>query len=300
MRRSALLVLLALVLSPAVFAQAPDTGSWTFTAVNDYRVVPNVVYSVANGVECKLDVYARRNPAGPTPVVVHIHGGGWVAGTKEQYILNAFPYFELGLSVVNVEYRLAKNSLAPAAVQDCRLALRWVFANAKEYGFDTTRVIVTGGSAGGHLALMTGMLDASAGFDIPTNWDDASVQPKAAAIINWFGITDVNDLLAGPNKKNYAVSWLGDQKEKEAIAKRASPLTYVRRGLPPILTIHGDADQLVPYQHAVALHKGLTAAGVPNQLITVPGGKHGGFSKADMTRIFAAIKQFLRANKILD
>jgi acetyl esterase/lipase len=180
------------------------------------------------------------------------------------------------------------------------MALRWIFVHAKDYGFDTTNVIITGGSAGGHLALMTGMLDASAGFDIPSAWDDATVQPKAAAIINWFGITDVRDLLSGPNRKNYAVSWLGDQNDKESIARRASPLTYVRNNLPPILTIHGDNDNLVPYEQAVTFHRKLTEAGVRNELITIPGGKHGGFSKAEMAMIFGKIKRFLRMNKLLD
>lgn len=279
--------------------QAQDTPSWTYNAVNDIRVVPNIVYSTANGYDCKLDVYARRNPKEPRPTVVYFHGGGWVAGTKEGAVLAIVPYLEWGLSVVNVEYRLARVSLAPAAVEDCRLALRWVFKNAKEFGFDTTRVIVAGASAGGHLALMTGMLDASNGFDFPTDWDYAMVQPRVAAIINWFGITDVKDLLSGPNKQNYAVDWIGNQPNKELLAERVSPLTYVRKGLPPIFTVQGDKDQLVPYEHGVRLRDALTKAGVINQLMTIPGGTHGGFTKEEMSKIYPAIFQFLRNQKIL-
>jgi acetyl esterase/lipase len=184
-------------------------------------------------------------------------------------------------------------------VEDCRLALRWVFKNAKEYGFDTTKVIVTGESAGGHLALMTGMLDASDGFDMPKDWDYSGVQPKVAVIINWYGITDVKDLLAGPNKQNYAVYWLGTLPNKDEVARSVSPLTYVRKTLPPILSIHGDKDPLVPYDQAVRLHAKLTSAGVPNQLVTIPGGSHGGFSKTEMVRTFGAIREFLKANGIL-
>ena len=206
----------------------------------------------------------------------------------------------MGLSVVNVEYRLARVSIAPAAVVDCRLALRWVFKNAKDYGFDTTKIIVSGGSAGGHLALMTGMVDASAGFDTPTDWDYATVQPKVAAIVNWFGITDVKDLLAGENRQNYAVYWIADQKDKDLLAQRVSPISYVRKGLPPVFTVQGDKDQLVPYSQSVRLHEALTKAGVPNQLLTIPGGKHGGFSKEEMSRIYAAINDFLKKQKILE
>ncbi len=280
--------------------QAQEIQSWTYNAVNEIRVVPNIVYSTANGFDCKLDVYAHRNPKGLTPTVVYIHGGGWVVGSKEGAAMAILPYLEMGLSVVNVEYRLARVSLAPAAVEDCRLALRWIFKNAKDYGFDTTKIIVTGSSAGGHLALMTGMVDASAGFDMPTDWDYATVQPKVAAIINWFGITDVKDLLAGQNKQNYAVYWIANQKNRDSLAQRVSPMTYVRKGLPPILTVQGDKDQLVPYEQGVRLHDALTKAGVPNQLLTIPGGKHGSFSKEEMSRIYAAINDFLRKQKILE
>ena len=288
-------VLLA-ILAAQAFAQ--DTGSWTYNAVNDYRIVPNVVYSTANNYECKLDAYVRNNPGRTTPTVVYIHGGGWVAGAKETSLMGILPYLEMGFSVVNVEYRLAKVSLAPAAVQDCRLALRWVFKNAKLYGFDTTKIIVTGGSAGGHLALMTGMLDASAGLDIPNDWDYTGVEPKVAVIVNWFGITDVKDLLSGPNRQEYAVNWLNDLSDEDAIARKVSPMNYIRKGLPPVFTVHGDKDQLVPYAHAVRLHESLTKAGVPNQMVTIPGGRHGGFSKAEMVRIISSIKEFLKNNGI--
>ena len=95
------------------------------------------------------------NP-GPRPTLIYIHGGGWVGGTKESSVLNVLPYMKHGMAVVNVEYRLAATSLAPAAVADCRCALRWVIANAEEHGFDTEKIVVTGHSAGGHLSLDDG------------------------------------------------------------------------------------------------------------------------------------------------
>jgi acetyl esterase/lipase len=294
--RGVLVVLLMLVCAHA-FAQ--DVDSWTYNAVNEYRIVANVTYSVASNYECKLDVYTKRAVTKPLPTVLLIHGGGWVGGLKETTLMMALPYLEMGLAVVNVEYRMAKTALAPAAVEDCRLALRWVFKNAKEYGFDTTKIVVTGGSAGGHLALMTGMLEARDGFDMPKDWDYAGVQPKATVIVNWYGITDVKDLLAGPNRQNYAVYWIGNQPNKDELAQRVSPLSYVRKTVPPILSIHGTSDRLVPYDHAVRLHAKLSDAGVQNQLITIPGGDHGGFSKAEMKRVFGAIREFLKTNGIL-
>ena len=126
--------------------------------------------------------------------MIYIHGGGWVGGDRNGAFLNAVPYLEMGWAVVNVSYRLARVSLAPAAVEDCRCALRWVISKAKDYNFDISKLVVTGHSAGGHLSLMTGMLPASAGLDRQCPGNE---ELKVAAIINWFGITDVGDLLEG-------------------------------------------------------------------------------------------------------
>ncbi len=288
-------LLLSLLLSLAAISSPGQTApsASPIDMMMNYTVTPNVVYSVANNYECKLDVYTR-NPRGTVaPTVIIIHGGGWVGGSKEERVLEILPYLDMGFHAINVEYRMARVSPPPAAVEDCRQALRWLYEHAKQYGFDTTRIIVTGGSAGGHLALMTGMVDAAAGFDASKEWDDALPTMKVAAIVNWFGITDVNELLTGPNRQSYAVNWLGSLPEREKVAARVSPLSYVRAGLPPVLTIHGDNDQLVPYSQAVHLHKALTAAGVTNRLVTIPGGRHGGFTRDQMVSAYAAIREFL-------
>lgn len=281
------------------FAQLSETAAWATQIGDRFRIIPNITYSVANNYECKLDVYATRTPAVPVPTVLFIHGGGWVVGNKESSLFSILPYLEMGFNVVNVEYRLARVSLAPAAVEDCRLALRWVYLNAKAYGFDTTKIIVTGGSAGGHLALTTGMLTPEAGFDYVPEWDSYGGRPKVAAIINWFGITDVNDLFTGPNMQKYALSWFGSLPNRDELAKRLSPITMVRNDLPPIFTVHGDKDQLVPYTHAVRLHEALNKAGVPNEFITIPGGRHGGFTRDETIRIYTGIHAFLRKHGIL-
>jgi acetyl esterase/lipase len=273
-----------------------------------YEVHPNIVYHVANNYEAKLDVYtpARTTPAAPpTPVVIVIHGGGWIAGTKEERVLEMMPYLQMGFAAVNVEYRMAQVSLAPAAVEDCRCALHWVFANAKKYNFDPTRVVLQGGSAGGHLVLTTGMLTPAAGFDhhCPSGAEDVwsgnattESDPRVAAIVNWFGIADVVDELHGANAKGYAVIWLGDQPNADDIARRVSPINYVSKNNPPIITIHGDKDELVPYAQSVRLHKALDAARVPNQLLTMPGAGHGGFSYEQNQQAWAAIREFLKKN----
>lgn len=279
-------------------AQLSETAAFLAQVANEYRVVPNVVYHVANNYENKLDLYVPGNADDPTPVVMMIHGGGWVAGTKESQFLRALPYLEKGWAVVNVTYRLVQVSRAPAAVEDCLCALQWIARNADTYNFDLSRIITTGNSAGGHLALTTGMMPPSADLarECPAgSFTGASTggSARVAGIINWYGITDVADLVEGPNTKGYAVQWLGSRRDREAIAELTSPLTHVRSDGPPVLTIHGDADPIVPYQHAVRLHEALDAAGVTSELHTVPGGGHGGFDRDETLAIYEAIDRFL-------
>ena len=282
----------------AARAQLSDTTAFLAHVSNQYRVVPNVVYHIANNHENKLDLYLPADPSGATPVLLMIHGGGWVQGTKEAQVLRALPYLEMGWAVVNVTYRLVQVSRAPAAVEDCLCALQWIARNADRYNFDTSRIVTSGNSVGGHLALTTGMVPPSAGLGRECVSGSFTGPPttrsvEVAAIINWYGITDVADLVDGPNTKGYAVQWLGGLSNRADVARLVSPLTYVRRELPPILTIHGDADPIVPYAHAVRLHAALDDAGVPNELHTVARGSHGGFNRAQTLKIYETIQQFL-------
>jgi acetyl esterase/lipase len=292
----AMLVTAAMVVGAgSASAQLNETETFASHLSNTYRVVPNVTYHKANNRENKVDLYLPRDVDGPVPVLVYIHGGGWRGGSKESSVLRLLPWLEKGWAVVNVQYRLAEVSLAPAAVEDCLCALRWVTQNAETYNIDADRIVVTGNSAGGHLALTTGMIPASAGLDRECPGPE---ELSVAAIINWYGITDVGDLLDGENMKTYAVTWMGSMPNRLEIAARVSPLSYVRSGLPPILTIHGDADPTVPYQHGVRLHEELRKVGVANELHTVPGGGHGGFNRDETVAIFDTIERFLTQHRL--
>jgi acetyl esterase/lipase len=293
--------LLALPAAPSnAFAQLSPTAEWATHVQNQYQVLANVTYLVATGSESKLDVYRRRDTPAVQPTLIFYHGGGWIGGTKEASFMSIMPWLEMGWNVVNVEYRMARVAPAPAGVEDALCALRFVVAQAKTYGVDTSRIVVSGESAGGHLALAAGMIPASAGFTSVcagggfTSSDNAV--PKVAAIINWYGITDLNDMLAGPNVRSYAVQWLGSAASRNDVAKSVSPLTYVRAGLPPILSIQGDADPIVPYSQNVRLRDALTKAGVTNELFTVPGGGHGNFKPEERTRAYLKIREFLAKN----
>jgi acetyl esterase/lipase len=208
----------------------------------------------------------HQNPHCSAATFIYIHGGGWVNGTKEDRNLEVMPYLEMGMNVINVEYRLAKVAHAPAAVEDARYALRWVIDHAKERGVDPNRIVVGGGSAGAHLALLAAMLPRSAGFDRLCPGPD---NLKVAAVVSWYGVADLSEGMDDGG----ALTWLGSTLDRDSLAKRISPLTYVTAGLPPMFLIHGDADPTVPYSQSVRLHQALVKAGahaVPVSVTNLP------------------------------
>jgi acetyl esterase/lipase len=282
------------------FAQLAPTADWATHAQNEYAVAANITYLTASGYESKLDIYRRRDVQTPQPTLVFYHGGGWIGGTKEASFMSVMPWLEMGWNVVNVEYRMARVAEAPAALEDAMCALRYVVNNAKNNNIDTNKIVVSGESAGGHLALAVGMIPSTAGFTSICagggfTGNEVNV-PKVAAIINWYGITDLNDLLAGSNGRSYAVQWIGSGKNREDVAKAVSPMTYVRAGLPPILSIQGDADPIVPYSQNTRLRDALTKAGTANELVTIAGGGHGNFNAAQRTQAYVKIREFLTKN----
>jgi acetyl esterase/lipase len=303
---ASLIMCLQFACAGAAVAQLSEAAKSAVMISSHYDVFPNITYGVANNYELKLDVYRPTTAKAPTPVVMLIHGGGWVRHDKEGEVMSLLPYLEMGWAAVNVEYRVARVSLAPAAVEDCRCALHWIGRNAEKYNFDVKKVVVTGASSGGHLALTTAMIPSSAGFDNRCASEDDSkwsgpwpdITPKVAAVINWVGVTDVNDVLDGPNIRSWAVSWLGDQAGRGELAKRISPINYVRAGLPPILTIQGNEDPIAPYAQAVRFHQALTKAGVRNQLLTISSNTHGDFTDEQTLNAYSVISDFLSQSNL--
>ena len=218
----------------------------------------------------RLDLYLPRSAAAPSPVVVLFHGGGWVEGSKEQASVLATRFAALGYAVANVEYRLASQAPAPAAVEDARCAVRWIGANAGRLRLDSSRVVTAGGSAGGHLALMAGLLEPGDGFD--RNCMGASA-PAVAAIINLYGPTALAELRRDPAARGFTDRWLAGDTTLST-CRRLSPVTYVRRGAPFVVTIHGADDRLVPVDQAYLLQRALDSLGVANVLRVLPATGH--------------------------
>lgn len=279
-------------MSPFVMAQTGNTDT-IYKPVQypaGYTAQLNVVYSKVADWDGRMDLYLPPNAGKTTPVIINIHGGGWGHGVKEaQGGFN--PYFKVGFAVANVEYRLTSQAKAPAAIEDIRSALIWLIKNSKELNIDKKKIIIMGGSAGGHLALMAGLLGNDRRFD---NNCPGVKNIKVAAIIDKWGITDVWDWAYGPNIRSKSpTNWMGEKAKDSVFAASVSPMNYVTKNSPPVFIIHGNADPTVPFQQSVALHNKLLAAGVKTEFATVEGGLHGKFTKEKNTALNNAIIDFI-------
>lgn len=253
-----------------------------------YRSQLDVVYTRVNGWEGRMDLYLPPVEGKPAPLVINIHGGGWNHGVKEsQTGFNSF--FKEGFAVANIEYRLTGQATAPAAVEDTRCALIYIISHAKELHIDAARIVIMGSSAGGHLALMGGLLENDHRFD--TNCPGTE-GVKVAAIIDKYGITDLTEWATGRVHSKSATSWLGSR--GLAYGPAVSPITYVKKSSPPVFIVHGDADPVVGYEQSVRLQEKLQQAGVTHEFMTVPGGQHGKFPAEQNKEMNERIMRFLK------
>lgn len=251
----------------------------------------NVVYTKVNNWEGKMDLYLPPKEKGPSAVIINIHGGGWNKGNKESQT-GFSGFFKKGYAVANIAYRLVQIAPAPAAVEDTRCALIYLIKNAKQLNIDVNKIVIMGGSAGGHLALMGGLLENDHTFD--TNCRGAE-KVKVAAIINKYGVADVWQWAFGPYKTSKSATWwLGERAKDENFVKSVSPVNHVKKTSPPTFIVHGNADPIVPYEQSVALHKKFVEAGVKTEFITVEGGLHGKFPAEKNSEVNARIMAFLK------
>ncbi|HEX5000636.1 MAG TPA: prolyl oligopeptidase family serine peptidase [Terriglobia bacterium] len=283
--------LLALVM--AVLVSAPGATAQEYSRnLAPYRVSANVTYVKNGSWEGKIDIYSRVNPPGPEPTLFWIHGGSPAVGTKDNALPSFMSYLELGWNVVNIEPRQLGVTLAPETLQNTLCAVRWSMHNAGRYNIDVNKLVISGASSGSWFAV-------AAGLGVrPKGWSDVcpgNEEPKFAAVVNWYGNWDLADVLQGPNRKDYAPDWVKGLPNPLDVARELNPLP-LRPGVPPVISIHGDADPTVPYSQSVRLHEALQNAGVPQKLVTIPGGKHGGFPREENERAYKEVEAFLKVN----
>jgi acetyl esterase/lipase len=267
-------------------------------------VLRDIVYEDVDGHQEALDVYEPDGPAPPggRPTIVAIHGGGWRRFSKSEYGPQVAAQFTpAGYVVVAIDYQLSAPGAPswPTSVDDVRNAVRWVRQHASEFDIDPERLVALGESAGGQLAalLATNPDGPPEGGTIASPPAPGETSARVAAVIDFYGPADLAALAAESPVAAIAASQFlgGTPAEIPQLYSAASPVDHVAPGDPPMLLLHGANDHLVPIDQAQELSQTLSAAGVPNQLVTVPAAHHGFEFQPQGLKLVPELLAFLNA-----
>jgi acetyl esterase/lipase len=232
-----------------------------------------------------LDLYLPVGVKTPLPVVIFIHGGGWIGGDKKD--TPSALLAKNGFASASINYRLASEAKYPAQLEDCLSAVEWVKAHAGEYHLDVNRIAVWGGSAGGHLTALVALSQPSAGIKVacdwcgPANLETIAEQAHGETKLPWSGPDSPLERLLG-----------GPVADKRALAHAASPVNLVSSSVPPFLIMHGDKDDMVPIAQSAELVAALQKAGARVDYVVVPGAGHNLFNPV----IFGQVLDFFDKN----
>ena len=249
-----------------------------------------IEYANPENQHLQLDL-AQPAGDGPFPAVVCIHGGGFRAGKRDSWDNMCRQLAARGYVAVTVTYRLAPDHQFPAAIEDCKAAVRWMRANAGKYHVDSNRIAALGDSAGAHLALFLAVTNNVHDFDGDQNPGQSSAVQCA---VSYYGPADFT-LSYGKSVDAAVVLPLflgGNLQEQPRRHVQASPLYWVTPDAPPILLLHGTQDKYVNYEQATLLRDRLKAAQCDVELVTLEGAGHG-FKGDDQKRANEAAFEFL-------
>lgn len=275
------LLAVAAIAQPQQSVRPPRPGARRAASLPEgTKAVRDIAY-VTNGHERqKLDLFIPAGATNPLPLIVWIHGGAWKAGSKDQ--CPALRYLERGYAVASINYRLSQDAIFPAQIEDCKAAVRWLRAHAKENHLDPERFAAWGSSAGGHLVALLGTSGGVKDFETGENLKFSS---RVQAVVDFFGPTDFTQMSkyslpnapfdhdAADSPESQLIG--GAIQQNKDKAAKASPLTYVSKDDPPFLIMHGNRDNLVPHQQSELLRDALQKANVPVTLKIIEGAGHG-------------------------
>lgn len=277
-----------------VLMLVPVALLWGQDRAPDVKVSRDLVYGKVGDVELKLDLAAPGEGNGPFPAVVFIHGGAWRSGKRTDLGGTTEVMARHGFVALTVDYRLVPDAAFPAQIEDCKAAVRWLRANAAKYKVDADRIGAVGFSAGGHLACLLGVTTKEDGLEGKGGNPEQSSQVQA--VVSFFGPTDLTfkDWNEDLEKNVLAPLIGGTFADKPELYKKASPVSYARKGAAPHLFFHGLEDKVVAPRHSKTMAEKLKAVGVGATLVELEGEGHG-FKNAETNR-----KTFLQTQDFLD
>lgn len=256
----------------------------------------NVPYNNDTLSKHLLDIYLPENTKGKVPLVILIHGGGWLSNDKYADIgymkKTVAEIISSGYALASIDYRFSTQSVFPAQMLDCNRAISYLYDNSDKYGFDKKRFAVMGFSAGGHLASMVGL---SKNNNIKTFFmAGTSKSFNFKAVVDFYGPAELILFPGADDEKSPEALLIGAAPlSRPDLAKAASPVNYVDKNDPPFLIIHGEKDELVSNRQSLLLSSWLTVEGVPNELIIVKGAPHFG-EMFDTDEVRQKVMNFLK------
>jgi len=292
----ALITGLSLTPSPAQPNQKAPQGR--FPLPSGVQVLKDLEYGKASGRAMLLDLYLPEKSEKALPLIIWIHGGAWMAGSKDGPS-PALRFTANGYAVAHVGYRLSQEARFPAQIHDCKAAVRWLRANAAKYNLNPNKFIAWGASAGGHLVALLGTSGGAA--ELEGNDNDLKQSSRVQAVVDWFGPTDLLHIGdaerdAHHNAPDSPESKLigGTLLENKDKAAKASPITYVSKDAPPFLIMHGDRDRTVPFNQSELLYAALKKAGVDATFVPMKGAGHGFGGPEAITPVQEFLKRCLK------
>ena len=244
------------------------------------KVVRDLAYVQNGHARQKLDLYLPEESAGPFPLIIWVHGGGWQTGSKARSLALRLNFTGRGYAIASLDYRLSDDAIFPAQIEDCQAAVRWLREHAKAYNLDPERFAAWGSSAGGHLVALLGTAGDSMEF-LPTPAPKTS--SRVQAVCDFYGPVDLSRFVVTPGYTDHAKP---DSPESKLLggpvlaipakAKRANPIAYITPGCPPFHIVHGAEDPLVPPAQGELLNAALKVTGIESSYRTIPRAKHGG------------------------
>ncbi|HYO46281.1 MAG TPA: alpha/beta hydrolase, partial [Gemmatimonadota bacterium] len=235
------------------------------------RVVPGAVFARYGSRSLRLDLYLPAEEVGAVPGVVVIRGGGWTVNDRAESAHVAAALAERGVAAATIEYRTADEAPFPAAVQDVKAAVRWMRANATTYGIDPDAIGTLGGSSGGHMALLAGVTDGDVAFEGAGG--HADVSSRVQAVVAMAAPTDPRRLDAGGRRTVGRFLRATPSQDPERWA-RASPVSHVDAGDPPVLLLHSRADEAVLPEQSTRFAALYRAAGAEAEVVLIPDAPH--------------------------
>ena len=235
------------------------------------ELLHDVVIGTGGGRELHAEITMPKTPPKePMPVILFYHGGGWSAGTHKSAPMNKL-LAEHGYFAASIEYRLAGETARwPAQIEDCKLGVRWIRANAEKYHINPNAIAVMGFSAGGHLATCVGIMDKP---ELEGSGGYPGVSSKVQAVVCFSGPADICRMGKDSHYKFNLFGGTAD--EKPELFQQASPINFLKLGLPPFLVINGDKEDTgVKVEYALDFIEALKKAGDPVESIIIKDGKH--------------------------